>query len=407
MRTRRPVSRDTSPFRPSSPTYCPSPHGSATPPAVDQKTLGGKGSDSTGVGSGMGKARSDMDVSTLQHKPQEGVVAGRVKSKSSEEIHVPKSSGLTLATRPIDQPEKSAASVPVGGEERATLGPSEHPLLQDGAATVPLKTEPSSISAGGMGVASVPLTAGGQELPPLSEVTTDIASAEHFSGQQEDTTGFSVSFKSPFEAEAADVEDPLLGRLVTGGAEQTGAKEGSSTLVDRHDDDKKPSVSKGHAETGGVGSRKEHPSLLDGVGCTSATADLQVSSGNPARKALSPPTTLPETGEAKGSVDAMPSDRALSVSKLDSSGQLSGHKDNVDFQLSYSNPSEEEPADCVHSKHVESVAGAKSNGMEEESRALVERHEVGSEGKQVTPVLDAGASTSGKPKGPDGTVSDN
>ncbi|XP_077556842.1 uncharacterized protein LOC144170737 isoform X2 [Haemaphysalis longicornis] len=402
MRTRRPVSRDASPYRPSTPTYCPSPLASATPPELDHlqwKPLSAKGSDGTSVNGGTGKARSDMDVSTLQHKPKEGAAAGRVRSKSSEDVHAPKSSDRTLAAGAVDQPAKSSPSGHFGGQEQV------HLLLQDSVAKGPLQSEfgirrSSNISAAGAGVASVPVTAGVQALPPLGEVATDSTSAEHFSRQQQDTTGFSVSHSSPYDAKTGDPADPLHTGLVAGGAEQSRAEEGSPTLVDRH---------------------------------VAAAADLQESSGGLAQKA-----TLPEMGEAKGSVGVVPSDQALTAPKLDSSGQPSGHKGYVDFHPSYSGPPEEEPTSCVQSVHVEPVAGTASNELKEQSQALVERHDDSTEGIQVAPlagaasnelkeesqalverhddsterihvapVLAAGAGTTGKPKAHDDIASNN
>lgn len=305
----------------------------------------------------MGKARSDMDVSALQHKPKEGAAAGRVRSRSSEDIHAPTSSDRTLAAGLVEQPAKPTPSVRFGGQEQV------HPLLHDGAAKGPLQSEfgirrSSNISAAGAGVASIPVTAGVQALPPLGEVATDSTSAEHFSRQQQDTTGSSVSYPSPHDAKTGDRADPLRIGLVAGGAEQNRAEEGSPTLVDRH---------------------------------AAAAVDRQESSGGLAQKA-----TLPEMGEAEGSAGVIPSDQALSAPKPDSSGQPSGRKGCVHFHPSYSNPLEEESTGCGRSVHAGPAAGAASNELKEGSQALVERHDDSTERIQVAPVLAAGPGAPGE-----------
>lgn len=352
-----------------------------------------------------------MDVSTLQHKSQGGAAAGRVRSKSSEDVHAPKSSGPPLAARPIDHSAELTASAHVSGQEQATPAPS---LLQDGATNAPLRSKfgkgsSSSISQGGVNVASIPPTARIQELPPLDEVDTNTTSPKHFSKQG--TRGFYVSYSSPFEAEAADtVESPLVGHAA-GGAEQNEAKEELPALVGRHDADRKPSVPEEDAETRGGGSQKEQAGLLDGVGvgCPPAAADLQESSGGPSQNPLSPPTTLPEIGEAKSKegVGVTSSDQAQRVSNLDSGRPSFGYKGRGSFSVFYSNPSDEQLADSGAPAHVESVAGPKSDELKRELRALVERRDVSAEKKQATFVPDAGASTSEKPKAPNDTGSDN
>lgn len=261
-------------------------------------------------------------------------------------------------------------------------------------------------------MASVPSTARVQELPPIDEVATQTTSPEHSSTQQQNTRGFFVSYSSPFEAEDADtvVESLLVGH-VGGGAEQSEAKEELPALVDRRNVDRKPSVPEEDAEPSSGKSQKEQPGLSNGVGagCPPAAADLQGSSGGPSQKVLPPPSTLPEAGKAKSKegVGVTSSDQALSVSKLDSGKQPFAYEGRVGFSVYHATPSDEELAHSGGPVHVESVTGAESDALKRELHALVERHDSSAERNQVTPVPDAGASTSEKRKAPSDTVSDN
>ncbi|XP_077515075.1 uncharacterized protein LOC144125504 isoform X2 [Amblyomma americanum] len=98
MRTRRPLSRDASPYRPSSPNYCGTPPRSTTPPPVLAElelimSSSNQHTDRTSP-TGTSRAKSDMDI-FCKHKTPDG--ATKVGSRSSESVHASK---LHILPRP-------------------------------------------------------------------------------------------------------------------------------------------------------------------------------------------------------------------------------------------------------------------------------------------------------------------
>ncbi|XP_049517692.1 uncharacterized protein LOC119441917 isoform X2 [Dermacentor silvarum] len=328
MRTRRPMSsRDSSPYKPSSPAYCPTPPRSLTPPPLPLELPADKHVEIASSGGVPPKAKSDMNIFS-KHKAPEGAI--RAGSKSSENMQASKSPESPFPARVVGQLPKDAAllkedsDVNCQNHDKKGLVPHsiENAASCDSASKVPLETEPKclsqSISDEGIGVTTAPARRDTQDvspcmpfhavhsgpaevqlkkddfLPPSQSVGTEktisAGSLEPVSHSlQQGTTDFYVSYSNPVE----------------GGAEEDAV----NTI--------KPEsgyVGPNTAETSAV---EQEPKVL---------AEVREPSANGAAALLDSATAV----------------QHLEASKVDSTEQVStGPKQaTTDFYVSYSNPVE-------------------------------------------------------------------
>lgn len=175
------MSRDASPYRPSTPAYCPTPPRSLTPPPLPlvlelpaEKLA--KVASSGGI---LPKAKSDVNI--FQHKAQAQGGAVRAGSKSSENVQASKAPEPPLLTKVVDQLQKDAASpkehsnVTCKNREQKnpmTHSPENAASPQGTASKITLETVAKclsrSISDEGIGVATVPVRKNSQDAPPCA-----------------------------------------------------------------------------------------------------------------------------------------------------------------------------------------------------------------------------------------------
>ncbi|XP_049512426.1 uncharacterized protein LOC119463578 isoform X3 [Dermacentor silvarum] len=386
MRTRRPMSsRDSSPYKPSSPAYCPTPPRSLTPPPrpLVLELPADKHVEIASSGGGPPKAKSDMNIFS-KHKAPEGAI--RAGSKSSENMQASKSPESPFPARVVGQLPKDAAllkedsDVNCQNHDQKGLMPHsiENAASCDSASKVPLETEPKclshSISDEGIGVATAPARRDSQDvslcmpfhavhsgpaevqlkkddsLPPSQSVGTEktirAGSSEPVSHSlQQGTTDFYVSYSNPVE----------------GGAEED-------------------AVSAIKPESSYVGPNTAEPSAVE----QEPKAEVR----------------KPLTNGAAASLDSATAVQQLETSKVDSTEQvLTGPKQSTtDFYVSYSNPVEAEADNIPVQAAVPGNAGAtvtESDTVKQEPGSLVEWHGETS-GKQTATKSESGGTEGGQ-----------
>lgn len=175
------MSRDASPYRPSTPAYCPTPPRSLTPPLLPlvHELPAEKLAKIASSGGTLPKAKSDVNI--FQHKAQAQGGAIRAGSKSSENMQTSKAPEPPLLAKVVDQLQKDAAlpkeHSDVACKNREQKKPMPHspenaasPRVS--ASKIPLETVSKclshSISDEGIGVATVPVGKNSQDASPCA-----------------------------------------------------------------------------------------------------------------------------------------------------------------------------------------------------------------------------------------------
>ncbi|XP_065307900.2 uncharacterized protein [Dermacentor albipictus] len=381
MRTRRPMSRDASPYKPSSPAYCPTPPRSLTPPPLSlvRELPADKHAEIASSGGGLPKAKSDINI-FLHHKALEGAV--RAGSKSSENMQASKSPESPFPARMVSHLTKDVASLKedsdVNSQNRDQKGLTPHSLenvaSHGSAFEAPLETGPKclshSISDEGMGVATAPARRNSQDVSPCIPLHAVHSGPGEVQLKKDDSFSPSQSVGTEKTSIKAGGLEPVLH------SPQQGTTDFYVSYSNPGEGGAEDAISAVNPKSGYVGPNTAEPSAVEHEPKVPVAADKSSANGTVAL------------------LDSATAVQQLEGSKVYSSERVStGPKQGTtDFYVSYSNPVEAEADNIPVQAAVPDNAGAtviESDGKKQEPSSLVEWHDETS-GRQAATKSESG-----------------